>query len=345
MVAYLRDVSPFILLMLLFGVFMTFMLIVLSVPRDAIVLLDVFLLLLLSAAVAVLFIKRSKFLNSLMVLSETIEAIEHFDDLMEDPSYFDEGIMRESVANLAKCAESQITDLRMESRANSQYIEQWIHEVKTPIATSKLILNHEHGEYADALKSELERIENLVEQALYAARASSLSRDYMIAEVRLFDLVGDACKSNMQLLTAKGIRLDIAIEGDLTVLADKSWTRFVLSQIIVNSAKYDASVITFSVDSSHKEGPSGQIVLEIADDGCGIPAQDVPRVFDRGFTGEVGRSHGSATGMGLFLAARMCSEMGIGITVASEDGKGTKVFLAFPQDDLRRKLFSKLTLS
>jgi len=80
-------------------------------------------------------------------------------------------------------------------------------------------------------------------------------------------------------------------------------------------------------------------VLEVRDNGCGIPAADVPRVFERGFTGQVGRAHGSATGMGLYLVASLCASMGLHVGLASEEGTGTRVILTFPHDRTRKELF------
>ena len=80
-------------------------------------------------------------------------------------------------------------------------------------------------------------------------------------------------------------------------------------------------------------------MLEVRDNGCGIPAADVPRVFERGFTGQVGRAHGSATGMGLYLVASLCASMGLHVGLASEEGVGTRVILTFPHDRTRKELF------
>ena len=121
------------------------------------------------------------------------------------------------------------------------------------------------------------------------------------------------------------------VADDETVFADAKWLAFVIGQIVVNAAKYGARTIRFSARVEGR-GADGRTVLEIADDGCGIPAADVPRVFDRGFTGENGRAQGSSTGMGLYLVAQLCEKMGLGVGLASEEGAGTRVMIAFPHD-------------
>ena len=240
--------------------------------------------------------------------------------------------------SIAEQAMREGNELRMQSHDRAQHTELWVHEVKTPLAAARLLLDKMHGEDASILKLELERVEHLVEQALFTARSDTLVNDYVIREIALGDAVGEACKANMRYLTSCGVAIDIRIDPQATVVADKAWLAFILTQLIINSAKYDATTIVFESREEGAEGPHACTTLEIRDDGCGIPAADVPRVFDRGFTGEVGRAHGSATGMGLFLVARMCTQMGLGIMLASEEGTGTRVQISFPHDRRRMRL-------
>lgn len=221
------------------------------------------------------------------------------------------------------------------------YIEQWIHEIKTPIAASKLLIGSLHGEQAMTLKGEIERIESQVELALYAARSTNLERDYTIREESLLALVQLACRTNMCLLIARGVTLKFSIDEALCVLTDKQWCCFMISQIVVNAAKYDAHCLTFSAWEEDIDTTQGRCILEISDDGCGIPAADVPRVFEYGFVGEVGKAHGSATGMGLYLVGLMAGKLGCGVLLASEEGVGTRVRFSFPRDD-RQKTAQKL---
>ena len=239
---------------------------------------------------------------------------------------------------LTQLNKDELGELRTQNHERAQYTELWVHEVKTPLAAAKLVLDRMHGPDVAKLKIELERIEGLVEQALFTARSDTLVNDYLIREVRLADAVGEACKSNMCYLASCGVTLNMQVDPQVTVMADRTWLAFILNQLITNAAKYDASTITFTTYEEGNEGPHACTVLELRDDGCGIPAADVPRVFDRGFTGEVGRAHGSATGMGLFLVARMCAQMGLDVLLASEEDIGTRVQIKFPHDRRRMHL-------
>ncbi|MEG0505228.1 MAG: ATP-binding protein, partial [Raoultibacter sp.] len=123
---------------------------------------------------------------------------------------------------------------------------------------------------------------------------------------------------------------------DVIIFADGKWLKFVIGQLLVNAAKYESTTIAISSRLEADGTSDAHTVLIIADDGCGIPAADINSVFEKGFTGENGRKFGSSTGMGLFLCATMCAEMGLGISIASEEGAGTRVMIAFPHD--RRRL-------
>ena len=141
------------------------------------------------------------------------------------------------------------------------------------------------------------------------------------------------------------VSLDFAIDDELEVLADAKWTDFIIGQVLENSAKYGAKTIRFESTVKDAGTKDGCIELAIGDDGDGIPAADVPRVFDRGFTGSRGRTHHKATGMGLYLAAVACERMGLGLRVSSEEGMGTTITLTFPLDRTRMDLAANLTTS
>lgn len=332
LLSFLRDRALAIFVCVGVLVFETLVLVVLRVSSDAIVLVDGVQLTALVLVLLVEYLRRARFYRQLETLTRAIDHATHFIDLVEEPSFSEGRAAREAAQSIALLASDEITELKAQTLENGNYIELWVHEIKTPIAALKLLVNGMHGPDAEKLRYETERIEHLVNQALFTARSTSLANDYAIREIGLAEVVGEACKQNMQYLTSLGITLDMRIDPELTVFADKSWLSFILSQVIINSAKYDARTISFSAQQSAREGSDARTVLEMRDDGCGIPAADVPRVFDRGFTGEVGRAHGSATGMGLYLAARLCARMGLSITLTSEEGVGTRVRIGFPHD-------------
>ncbi len=253
-------------------------------------------------------------------------------ELLDEPSFLGGRVSHKAQAEIVRLCSEELTSERERARAHREYVELWVHEAKTPIAAARLILSRMHGPEAVKLAYELDRIEAQVEQALYYARSTSLSNDYAIRELDLGAVAKKSVKGSARLLIEKGVQPRFDIPEGMSVLSDETWLCFVLSQVVANAAKYGSTTVTFTAREEQAGTPHERTVLEIIDDGCGIPAQDVPRVFDRGFTGENGRAFGQATGMGLHLAALMCDRMGLGIAIASEQGKGTRVIFTFPHD-------------
>lgn len=335
---FLRDKMAIVAIALLAIAFITFLLVILGVTIDAIVLIDSALAACVVLALVLEYRRRASFWKDVETAIEALDRTRYIGDLVDEPGFSEGRLALDAMLALTQLNKDELGELRTQNHERAQYTELWVHEVKTPLAAAKLVLGRMHGPDVAKLKIELERIEGLVEQALFTARSDTLVNDYLIREVRLADAVGEACKSNMCYLASCGVALNMQVDPQVTVMADRTWLAFILNQLITNAAKYDASTITFTTYEEGNEGPHACTVLELRDDGCGIPAADVPRVFDRGFTGEVGRAHGSATGMGLFLVARMCAQMGLDVLLASEEGIGTRVQIKFPHDRRRMHL-------
>ena len=220
--------------------------------------------------------------------------------------------------------------------AYRSYIEAWIHEVKVPIAAAGLAASRLDVAGRAVVLRELDRINAQVEQALWYARSESAELDYTIREVPLARIVKDAYKDNARLLIESGVSVEVAIGEAQRVFTDAKWAAFVISQAVVNAAKYGARHVRASASVEGAGSTDEHTTLELADDGWGIPAADVPHVFERGFTGENGHAQARSTGMGLYLAARICEKLGLGLEIASEEGTGTRMLVSFPHD--RRRL-------
>lgn len=312
------------------------MLSVLGIVIDAVVVVSGVIALGFVVMLAIGYVRRRRFYVEIEELACHLERASQLPALIEEPEFLEGRLTYRVLEISARLAADEA--MRYKDQANSyrDYIELWIHEIKTPITAANLMIADLHGPVVTKLKGELDRIEVQVEQALYYARSTSLARDYAIREVALPIIVRDVCKKNARYLIEQGTTPVIELPENATVFADPLWLAFVIGQVAVNAAKYDAVHIRFTIRVEEEASNVKRTVLEIADDGCGIPDADVPRVFDRGFTGENGRMRRSSTGMGLYLAATMCEKMGLGIAIASEVGTGTRVMIVFPHD--RRRL-------
>lgn len=294
------------------------------------------------AALAVGFLdyrRKASFYHELHGLLAQLRQACVLPSLIAEPSFLEGRIAFSTAARLGQLSSEETAVLRDEAAAYRRYIELWIHETKTPIAAIKLMLANEPGTLSAKIARELERVEAQVDQALYYARSTSVERDYAIREVNLAAAAREACKRNTRFLIERGALPAFDIPEDMTVLADEPWLVFMLGQVVTNAAKYGAGRIEFVAYEEEPGTSRGRTVLEVRDNGCGIPAADVPRVFERGFTGQVGRSAGSATGMGLYLVASLCASMGLHVGLASEEGVGTRVIFTFPHDRTRKELF------
>ena len=283
--------------------------------------------------------RKAAFYHELRRLLASLRQARVLPALVAEPAFLEGQIAYGTAARISSLAAAETDKLQEDAAAYRRYIELWIHETKTPIAAIKLMLANEPSAQSAKIARELERIEAQVDQALYYARSTSVERDYAIREVSLGEAAREACKRNTRFLIERGALPAFNIPETMTVLADEPWLVFILGQVVTNAAKYGATSIEFTAREEESGTPRGRTVLEVRDNGCGIPAADVPRVFERGFTGQVGRAHGSATGMGLYLVASLCASMGLHVGLASEEGTGTRVILTFPHDRTRKELY------
>lgn len=221
---------------------------------------------------------------------------------------------------------SAVSDAQAAQREYREYVERWVHEIKTPITAARLICQNLEGDTRRKLGYELGQVEAHVERALFYARAESPERDCVIRQTNLGEIVDQAIAAHRTLLMHSGVRLETQ-DLSCTVYTDGKWAAFILGQLLQNAVRYrgDAPVISISACPMGK-----QTRLTVQDNGIGIPAHELPRVFDRGFTGSNGRSRGGSTGMGLYLCKKLAGFLELGLEVASEEGRGTTVTLTFP---------------
>ena len=227
-----------------------------------------------------------------------------------------------------------VSDARAAQREYREYVEEWVHEVKAPITAARLICRDLDGGASRKLMAELAQIEAHVERALFYARADNPEQDCLLRQVNLGKIAAQAIENHRSLLIWSGVRVEM--DGlDCAVYTDEKWTVFILGQLLQNAARYRGTepVITLSAK------PLGnQIRLTIQDNGIGIPAHELPRVFERGFTGSNGRNRGGSTGMGLYLCGKLSGFLELGLDIASEEGKWTTVTLTFPAKENLTKL-------
>lgn len=269
-----------------------------------------------AAAVSLLtaYFTRKAQMDKLLALAEQLEERYLLPEVMERPVRADDQVYYQILKLAGRSMLEQVNALKREQSEYKEFIEQWVHEIKTPVTAMKLICENHRPDFSKDLLIELEKTNCYTEQALYYARSEHPEKDYLVREIRLFDVVHQAIAENKYLLRQHNVLIDLA-ETDDMVYSDEKWLCFILNQMIVNAVKYRAESPTIRFYVEHA---GNEISLCIADNGIGIRDSDLPRIFEKGFTGVNGRDTSqTATGMGLYLCKRLCDKLDIGIAAVS----------------------------
>ena len=251
-------------------------------------------------------------------------------ETLESPRFYDGELLKEALYEANKSMTEHVNESRRVMREFKDFIEMWVHQVKLPVA-SLLLLRHNHPDENNKKYTEqLRRIDRYTEQVLYYTRAEHSEKDYLIQECSLAGIIHHTAMKNKDDLLENKVEFQVE-NCDLTVVTDEKWMEFVLDQIVNNSIKYrrkDGAKIRITARKDER-----QTILSIWDNGIGIAAGDLPRLFEKSFTGSNGRifhhMEAKSTGMGLYIAHNMCEKLGHQIEVESKEGEYTRINITF----------------
>jgi two-component system, OmpR family, sensor histidine kinase YxdK len=208
-------------------------------------------------------------------------------------------------------------------RDHTTFIQQWVHQMKTPISVIHLLLQNEDDPTAESVREEVDRIKRGLETVLYIARLDRFEQDFLIEPVTLRSLVQNVLAENKRLFIRNQVYPEVKVDENWRVESDDKWLAFVLNQLLTNAVRYSAGKSNKVTIRAYERG--GHAILEVQDYGIGIPAEDIRRVFKPYFTGENGRKYPESTGMGLYLVKEICGRLHHGVEMESEVGEGTIV--------------------
>ncbi|MBY6836152.1 HAMP domain-containing histidine kinase [Clostridium botulinum] len=254
-------------------------------------------------------------------------------ELLEEPTFIDGKPFYTALLLLSNAFNQELLKYSNQSNSYQEYIEQWVHEIKTPISSLKLIIETERellGKLYNEELAELQKIENYIDQTLYYSRMEYSQNDYFVSEFPIMKVIKGVIIKNKTLINKSNISLDIKNSGE-TIFSDEKWLSFIINQIILNSINYsknEGAVISIYVIKN-----SNNIILNIKDNGIGIGADDLPRVFSKGFTGSNGRLNEKSTGLGLYLVKKICEKLEHKIIIDSIKNEYTTVSLIFPKSN------------
>ena len=239
-------------------------------------------------------------------------------DQLPEPEGLEAEAYQELLRELDELRRQVSSDADAREREAVDYYTMWVHQIKTPIAAMGLLLQGDDTERGRELRAELFRIEQYVELVLSYLRLGSDSSDYMIREYELDTILRQAVRKYAPLFIRGKVSLELSPTG-LRVLTDEKWLQLAVEQVLSNAVKYapGGRVRIYARDTR----------LIVEDTGVGIAREDLPRIFERGFTGCNGRMDKRATGIGLYLCREICRRLGHTIAAESEVGRGTRIII------------------
>ena len=277
------------------------------------------------------YFKKKNFYNKLQKILEELDEKYLITEIIESPNFIDGKILKNILEQINKSMLENVNTYKYLTEDYKEYIELWIHEIKLPIAASKMVIENNKNTVTKSIDEELDKIENYTEQALFYARSNTVEKDYYIKKCYLKDIVNESIKKNKSILIQEKITMNIH-DLNIEVHTDSKWIVFILNQIIQNSVKYKKQEGTTEIELYAKQGKDN-VILHIKDNGIGIKKSEISRIFEKGFTGTNGRlQNKKSTGIGLYLCKKLCDKLGIAIEVESNENKGTEIKLVFPQD-------------
>ena len=334
MTDYIEEKIGAIIFLIFYLIILGLFLWIFEVP---VVIIFIFVLVYLRAFSIFLLISYLRFKKN----SEKI--IKEVDDLEE--KYLISEIIRKpkSIENLGyyyalkeacKAMNDKITNIDNERKEYQEYIESFAHEIKTPIAALSLYADNNKDE---VIKEEINKINNLVEQVLFYARSENPEKDYFVKKLNLEEVIHGVILDYKDTLLKLKISLNIHdLENE--IFTDEKWLSFIISQAIQNAIKYRNK--NNNEIEIYSENSKNMVTLVIKDRGIGILGSDLPRVFEKGFTGS-NRNKEYATGMGLYLCKKLCDKLNLDIIINSEVQKYTEVRIKLPKSDYNLKISSR----
>lgn len=273
--------------------------------------------------------KKKKYYNYLEKMLNHLKEKYLITEVIKKPKFIEGKILYETLEQINKSMHENVNKYKYNVKDYKDYIELWIHEIKIPLATSKMIIENNKNNATRSIEEELDKLENYIDQTLYYARSNTVEKDYYIKKSNLKELVNESIKKNKTMLIQEKVEINTHDLNNI-IYTDSKWIIFILNQLIQNSVKYKNKERTLEIEMFSKENKDNTI-LYIKDNGIGIKKNEINRVFEKGFTGTNGRlSNKKSTGIGLYLCKKLCDKIGISIELDSKENEYTIIKIIFP---------------
>lgn len=275
------------------------------------------------------FLIKKKYYQRLKKISELDEL--DWVNSLPVPVSLEQRIYHELLQKQYQAINKRLSEYQSKGIENREFITMWVHEIKTPIAASKLIiensLNNPSEEVLYSIEDEIDKIEDFVQMTLFYSRADDFAKDYMIKSINLDKVVKTCIKREYASITNKNLNLQLN-NLNFQIDTDEKWLGFIIKQIVDNAIKYSSLNGRINILGEYS---NNECILMVEDQGVGIKEEDIRRVFDKNFTGNNGRKLYTSTGIGLYLSQKIARKLGHLITITSDYGHGTQVKIHFPK--------------
>ena len=289
------------------------------------------------------YFKKAIFLRELQKRTELLDQKFLIHELLPTLETYEEQIFCQVISDINRSMIDQINQYKYNFRDFKEYLELWVHEIKLPIASLRLILEHERKNQESILQ--LDRLDSYVNQILYYTRSEHVEKDYQISECSLANIVKHVALKNQDIILNSQIKFQVE-NLDKIVETDPKWLEFILDQLLANCIKYRK--IKHPEIKIYTEEKDKFLALHVYDNGIGIPLSDQSRIFQKAFTGQNGRILEQnqekakllaetkclkSTGMGLYIVKKLIKKLGHQISVSSTENEYTDIAIYFAKND------------
>ena len=303
-----------------------------KVPKELIIVTSFLLIITLIISLLITYFQKRNFYNTLITNTKNLDKKYLVLETLPKPNTYEEKLIYNTLYDINKSMIENVTTYITSTKDFKDYIEMWIHEVKIPISSLILMTHNHKDKIPQEYFEEIRRLDNYIDQILYYVRSNYTSEDFIFKKVKLEKVISQVALKNKDDLLENKIDLIVDIKNT-EVYTDTKWLEFILNQIINNSIKYKKEIPNSYIKISALED-NNQVTLLIKDNGIGIPESDILNVFKKSFTGTNGRNKTKSTGMGLYIAKKLCTKLGHKIEIESKEKEYTILKITFGKNKL-----------
>lgn len=326
---YIKDKIYYILTFSIYIILISIYLKAMETEIPAIIIVIAISTIFFCAGFIISYLKSNKYLKDIDKMMDNLTEKYLITEIMPKPSRAERLACYRILKKANKSMLENISIIKQQQKDYKEYIESWVHEIKIPITSVKLLCENNKSDITTKIDEEIEEINNFVEQALFYARMDQVSNDFMIKNINLNNVIKNVLARNKKIMIQNNMKVELN-NVNTNCYTDEKWLEFIINQIIQNAIKYrkekNANIII--TISENKEN----VILNIKDNGIGIKTSEIDRIFDKGFTGTNGRNQKKSTGIGLYLCKRLCQEIGMEIEANSKENEFTEIKIIIPRN-------------